>query len=75
MDRQDFVTYAVVAIGLVVLSFFVRGFGGFVIGSDAADLARAPFLFAGFGLVVYLFVRATLDWLGLWRIDPVDGSE
>ncbi|RQG90344.1 hypothetical protein EA462_06975 [Natrarchaeobius halalkaliphilus] len=68
MDRSGFVRLAVVAIGLVIASFFVRGFGQLVVGRGSAEMLQAPILFAGFGLLVYLFVRATLDAIGLWSI-------
>ena len=72
MDRQGFVKLATLAIGLVVLSFFVRGFGQLVVGRDVASSMQAPFVILGFALVVYLFVRATLDFVGVWPIDPAD---
>ena len=72
MDRQGFVKLAILAIGLVVLSFFVRGFGQLVVGRDVASSFQAPFVVLGFALVVYLFVRATLDYVGVWQIEPAD---
>lgn len=69
MDREGFVKLALVAIGLIVCSFFLRGFGQLLVGRDVAETVQAPFLAIGFSLVVYLFVRATLDRIGLWPID------
>ena len=69
MDRSGFVKLAVVGIGLVVLSFFVRGFGQLALGRDVAELMQAPFAIAGFCIVVYLFVRATLDAVGIWEVE------
>lgn len=75
MDRDGFVKLAVLAFGLIVASFIVRGFGRLLVGLDVAEIAQAPLLLSGFGLVVYLFVRATLDWIGLWSIEAADGSD
>ncbi|RQG95683.1 hypothetical protein [Natrarchaeobius oligotrophus] len=69
MNRSGFVKLAVVGIGLVVVSFFVRGFGQLAFGRGVAELLQAPIIVVGFALLVYLFVRATLDALGLWTIE------
>ncbi|ELZ16666.1 MULTISPECIES: hypothetical protein [Haloterrigena] len=69
MDRSGFVKLAVVGIGLVVLSFFVRGFGQLALGHDVAEMLQAPFAVVGFLIVVYLFVRATLDAVGVWTVE------
>ncbi|WP_254862732.1 hypothetical protein [Halovivax gelatinilyticus] len=72
MDREGFVKLAVLAIGLVILSFFLRGFGQLLVGRQNAEYLQAPFAVVGFGLVLYLFVRATLDWVGVWQIEATD---
>lgn len=69
MDRSGFVKLAVVALGLVILSFFVRGFSQLAFGRGVAELLQAPFAVVGFVLLVYLFVRATLDATGIWKIE------
>lgn len=69
MDREGFVKLAVVGIGLVVLSFFLRGFGQLVFGRGVADVLQAPFAIVGFLIIVYLFVRATLDAAGIWEVE------
>lgn len=69
MDRSGFVRLAVVGIGLVALSFFVRGFSQLAFGRDVADLLQAPFAVVGFLIVVYLFLRATLDAVGVWDVE------
>ncbi|WP_339103619.1 hypothetical protein [Haloterrigena salinisoli] len=69
MDRSGFVRLAVIGIGLVALSFFVRGFSQLAFGRDVADLLQAPFAVVGFLIVVYLFVRATLDAVGIWTVE------
>ena len=60
---------ALLAFGLVIASFFVLGFSRSVIGFRNAQLLAAPIGFAGFGLAVFLFVRAALSAAGIWRID------
>ena len=72
MDRAGFVKFSVIGIGLVVLSFFVRGFSQLAFGRDVADVLQAPFAVAGFCLIVYLFVRATLDAAGIWTVEEGD---
>jgi hypothetical protein len=72
MDRSGFVKLAVVAFGLVILSFFVRGFSQLLLGRGVADVLQAPFAVVGFALLVYLFVRATLDATGIW---PIENAE
>lgn len=69
MDRAGFVKLAGIGIGLVILSFVVRGFGQLVIGRDVAEVLMAPFAVVGFLIVVYLFVRATLDAAGVWEVE------
>ncbi|WP_137290261.1 hypothetical protein [Natronorubrum halophilum] len=73
MDREGFVKLAFVGIGLVVLSFFVRGFGQLMLGRDMAELLQAPLAVVGFLIVVYLFIRATLDAVGIWTVENSDG--
>jgi hypothetical protein len=72
MDRAEFVKLSVVAFGVVVLSFFVRGIGRLVLGAETAELLQVPFAIVGFGLFVYLFVRAILDFVGVWEVDRAD---
>ncbi|OAQ51065.1 hypothetical protein HTG_18430 [Natrinema mahii] len=72
MDRSGFVKLAVIALGLVVLSFFVRGISRLVLGAETAELLQAPIALVGFVLLVYLFVRATLDYVGIWEVENPD---
>ena len=72
MDREGFVKLAIVAIGLVIASFFVRGFSQLAFGREVADVLQAPLLVLGFAIFVYLFVRATLDAVGVWEIENAD---
>ncbi|WP_226482866.1 hypothetical protein [Natrinema amylolyticum] len=72
MDRSGFVKLAVTAFGLVVLSFFVRGTSRLVLGAETAELLQAPLAVVGFGLLCYLFIRATLDAVGVWSVEDPD---
>lgn len=69
MDRQGFVRLAMMSFALVVASFVVLGFSRLVVPFRTAQTLAAPIGIAGFVLVSYLFVRATLSALGVWRID------
>jgi len=69
MDRSGFVKLSIVAFTLVIASFFVRGFSQLVVGRETAELLQAPFAAVGFVLIVYLFVRATLNVVGVWSIE------
>ncbi|MWV41181.1 MULTISPECIES: hypothetical protein [Natrialba] len=73
MDRQGFVTLAILGFALVIASFFVRGFGQLLLGRGIAEVLQSPIVFAGFGILVYLFVRATLDAVGVWTVEDSDG--
>ncbi|QLG47751.1 hypothetical protein [Natrinema halophilum] len=68
MDRSGFVRLSLIAFGLVVVSFVVRGLSRIVFEVELANLLQAPFAVVGFGLLVYLFVRATLDAVGIWEV-------
>lgn len=72
MNREGFVKLAVVGIGLVILSFFIRGFSQLVFGRGVAELLQAPFAIVGFLLIVYLFIRATLDAVGIWDVENTE---
>lgn len=72
MDRSGFVRLAIIALGIVILSFFVRGFGQLILGRGTAEMLQAPIAVVGFSLLVYLFVRATLDAVGIWTIENPD---
>ena len=69
MNRERFVMLAVIAFGIVGLSFVVRGVSRLFVGSERAQLVSAPIAVLGFLLLVYLFVRASLDAIGLWNVE------
>ncbi|MGQ3413941.1 hypothetical protein ACT4ML_17070 [Natrinema sp. LN54] len=72
MDRSGFVKLAVIAFALVIVSFFVRGVSRIVLETETAELLQAPLALIGFGLLVYLFIRATLDAVGIWTVEDSD---
>lgn len=69
MDRERFVMLAVIAFGIVAVSFVLRGVGRVFVGLEVARLVSAPVAVAGFLLLAYLFVRATLDAVGVWKVE------
>ncbi|WP_408958630.1 hypothetical protein [Natrinema sp. 74] len=72
MDRSGFVKLALIAFGLVIVSFVVRGLSRIFLEVGISNLLQAPFALVGFGLLVYLFVRATLDAVGIWNVENPD---
>ncbi|MFC6767998.1 hypothetical protein [Natrinema soli] len=72
MDQSGFVKLAVIAFGIVIASFFVRGISRIVLDVETANLLQAPLAIVGFGLLLYLFVRATLDFVGIWDVENSD---
>lgn len=72
MNRAGFVKLSVIAFGLVIFSFFVRGFSQLLFGRGIAEMLQAPIAVIGFSLLVYLFIRATLDAAGFWTVDNGD---
>ena len=72
MDRSGFVKLSFIGFGLVIVSFVIRGLSRIFLGIETADLIQAPLAIVGFGLLVYLFVRATLDFVGLWPVERGD---
>lgn len=72
MDRSGFVKLSLIGFALVIVSFVIRGLTRIVFEVALADLIQAPLAVVGFGLLVYLFIRATLDFVGLWTIENGD---
>lgn len=72
MDQSGFVKLSLIGFALLIVSFVVRGLSRIVFRVETADLLQAPLAVVGFGLLVYLFVRATLDFVGLWSIERGD---
>lgn len=69
MDRNAFVSRALLAFGLVAASFVVLGFSRLVLPYRTARLLAAPLLFAGALLVVALLARAVLAAVGVWEFE------
>lgn len=69
MNRTDFVKRSALAFGLILLSFVILGFSRIVLPYRTARLLSAPTTALAAVLVAYLFVRAVLSWLGVWRIE------
>ncbi|WP_418281504.1 hypothetical protein [Halorubrum sp. DTA98] len=65
MNRSRFVQLALVAFGLVFVSFLVRGTTRLVAPYDVAVAVSAPILFTAAALVAGLFVLAVLDVTGI----------
>jgi hypothetical protein len=56
MDRDRYVTLALVAFGLVLVGFVLLGFGRIFLGYHTAQLPSAPFGRTGFAIVGVLFL-------------------
>ena len=69
MDRSRFVGLALAAFGLVFLSFVVRGTTRLVAPYEVAVALSAPILFAAAALLVGLVGLATLDVIGIPRLE------
>ncbi|MFC7185433.1 hypothetical protein [Halorubrum yunnanense] len=69
MDRSRFVGLALLAFGLVFLSFIVRGTTRLIAPYELAVALSAPILFVAAGLLAVLAVLATLDVTGIGRLE------
>lgn len=69
MDRNRFVFLALLAFGLILVSFVILGTSRIVLPYRTARLLAAPTTVSAFLLVCYLFVRALLSVLGLSPIE------
>ena len=69
MNRSRFVGLALAAFGLVFLSFVVRGTTRLVAPYEVAVALSAPILFAAAALLVGLVGLATLDVIGIPRLE------
>lgn len=65
MDRDRFVSLAILAIAGVVLGFVVRGLSRMAVGVEVANVLAAPLVVGGFALVVGLTAVAVLAALGV----------
>lgn len=69
MDRNRFVNLSLLSFGLILLSFVILGFSRIVLPYRTARVLSAPTMLLAAVLVSYLFVRALLSWVGLFRIE------
>jgi len=69
MHRDRFVLLALIAFGLILVSFVILGTSRIVLPYRTARLLAAPTMLSAFLLVCYLFVRAVLSVLGLSPIE------
>ncbi|MFB6269204.1 MAG: hypothetical protein ABEH83_04615 [Halobacterium sp.] len=69
MDRDTYVSRALLAFGLVAASFVVLGFSRLVLPYRTARLLAAPLLFAGAALVAVLVVQAVLAAVGVLEVE------
>ncbi len=65
MKQTTFVQLSLLAFGLVLLSFLVRGFSQLVVTSETAAMLSAPTMLLGGGLIVFLTVRSVLAVAGI----------
>jgi hypothetical protein len=65
MRRGTFVKLSVLAFGLVLVSFVVRGLSQFVVTATTAIWLSAPTMLAAAGLVVFLTLRSVLAVSGI----------
>ncbi len=65
MNRSRFIQLTLVAFGLVLVSFVVRGTTRLVAAYELAMVLSAPLLFAGAALIAGLVVLAALDVTGI----------
>lgn len=69
MRHQTYGKLAALAFGLILVSFVILGFSRIVIPYRTARLLAAPTTFLAALLVLYLFIRAILSWIG---VSPVE---
>lgn len=74
MLREHFVGLSIVAIGLVIGGFIVRGFTRALVDGQTGDLLAAPLIGGGFLLIVVLTVASTLGYLGVGPLGPTDNG-
>jgi hypothetical protein len=69
MRHQTYGKLAALTFGLILVSFVILGFSRIVIPYRTAQLLAAPTTFLAALLVLYLFIRAILSWIG---VSPVE---
>lgn len=69
MRYQTYGKLASLAFALILVSFVILGFSRIVIPYRTARMLAAPTMFLAALLVLYLFIRAFLSWIGVSRIE------
>lgn len=69
MRHQTYGKLAALAFALILVSFVILGFSRIVLPYRTARLLAAPTLGLACVLVVYLFVRGVLSWIGVSSIE------
>ena len=65
MDRDRFVTFALLAFGMIIVGFITRALSRLVVDAQTATLIAAPLILGGFGIVIALTVLSILAYLGV----------
>jgi hypothetical protein len=69
MHRNTFATLALLAFGLILVSFVLMGFSRIVLPFRVARLLAAPTITVGALLVAYLFIESVLVTLGVRELE------
>lgn len=69
MDRGRFVQLGVIAFGLILASFLVRGISGLILPRTVAIALAAPIIFVAAAIFLYLFAWGLLDITGIRSVE------
>lgn len=69
MRHQTYGKLAALAFALILVSFVIMGFSRIVLPYRTARLLAAPTMGLAVLLVLYLFARAVLSWLGVSQLE------
>lgn len=65
MRQETFVKLSALGLGLVLVSFLIRGFSQFLVSPQTASVLSAPTMLVGGSLIVLLTLRSVLAISGL----------
>ncbi|MDZ7700886.1 MAG: hypothetical protein U5J98_01815 [Halobacteriales archaeon] len=74
MRRTTLTKLALAVFGLIFLSFLLRGFGQFVLGTRGATMLGGPVALLAGGLLVVVVALWLLGRLGVIEIEADDGD-
>ncbi len=74
MLRDRFVNLSILAFGLIIGGFVIRGFARTTLGGQTGDLLAAPIIGLGFVLIVILTAVSILGFLGVGPLADVDNG-